>query len=140
MHLRWCRNSKRGGCIIGDFLNLQSVLYYGMLSIRSSCKNRLFCMLIFICALSLYLCLTSASYANQESWGEEFNDLCGDTQKAMTLEKDDLNKLVVRCDKLSSELEGSDSIQKKAYIYRTEKCKNFYLFLIELLETEGSKK
>src|SRR4030066_1257495 len=107
-----------------------------MLSLRSSCKNPRLLISIFICVISLYVSLTSSSYANQELWKEEFNELCGDTQKAATLGQDDLNKLVARCDKLSSELEGSDSTQKKAYIYRTEKCKNFYQFLIELLETE----
>ncbi len=83
--------------------------------------------------------MTSSSYATQELWREEFNELCGDTQKAATFGQDDLNKLVVRCDKLSSELSESDSAQKKAYIYRIEKCKNFYQFLIELLETERNK-
>jgi len=57
----------------------------------------------------------------------------------VTFGQEDLNKLVARCDKLSSELEGSDSTQKKAYIYRTEKCRNFYQFLIELLEIERMK-
>lgn len=110
-----------------------------MLFNRSSYKKRLLLISIFICVISLYFCLASASYANQESWREEFNELCGDTQKAATLGQDDLNKLVARCDKLYSELEGSDSNQKKAYIYRTEKCRNFYQFLIELLETERMK-
>jgi hypothetical protein len=110
-----------------------------MLYLRLSRKNRLLFISIFICAISLYVSLTSSSYANQELWREEFNELCGDTQKAATLGQDDLNKLVARCGKLSSELEGSDSTQKKAYIYRVEKCKNFYQFLIELLETERNK-
>lgn len=110
-----------------------------MLSIQSHCNNRLLFISIFICVISLYFSLTSSSFANQESWREEFNELCGDTQKAATLGQDDLNKLVARCGKLSSELEGSDSTQKKAYIYRIEKCRNFYQFLIELLETERNK-
>lgn len=110
-----------------------------MISIRCSCKNPLLLITIFICVISLYVSLKSSSYANQELWREEFNELCGDTQKAAAYGRDDLNKLVVRCDKLSSELEVSDSTQKKAYIYRLEKCRNFYQFLIELLETEGNK-
>jgi len=108
--------------------------------IQSYCQNRLLSTLILIFVISSHLCLTSSSYANQESWREEFNELCGDTQKAAAFGQDDLNKLIARCGKLSSELEVSDSPQKKAYIYRIEKCKNFYQFLIELLEIERNKK
>ena len=111
-----------------------------MLSLRLSRKNPLIIISIFIFVISLYVSLTSSSYANQELWREEFNELCGDTQKAATFGQDDLKGLVVRCDKLSSELEGSDSTQKKAYIYRIEKCRNFYQFIIELLETERNKR
>jgi len=111
-----------------------------MLSLRSSYKNRLLLISIFICVISLYISLPSSSYANQELWREEFNALCGDTQKAATFGQDDLKELVVRCDKLSSELEGSDSAQKKAYIYRVEKCKNFFIFLIEFSEIERNKR
>jgi len=109
-----------------------------MLSLRQSRKNPAI-ILIFIFVISLYLPWSGSSYADNALWLEEFNELCGDTQKAANLGKEDVKMLILRCDRLSSTLETSDSPQKKAYIYRVEKCKNFYQFLIELSEEERSK-
>lgn len=111
-----------------------------MSSVKTYFKIRILFILIFLFTTSLYAVLTRASFAEEEPWKNEFNTLCGDTQKAVNLGQDDLKMLITRCEKLYSDLEASEAPQKKAFIYRIEKCKNFYQFLIELLETERNKK
>jgi len=70
-------------------------------------------------------------FAYENDFKEEFNELCGNTDIAMTLPVEKLEKLVKRCDNLMDKIKATEHLTKKTYLYRLEKCRNLYKFMID---------
>ena len=94
-------------------------------------------LLIIIFLVSILICITSLSFANEESWMDEYNSICGDTQKAIKMHSEELNILIDKCDKLLNKIKGSDNPRKKIFIFRIEKCKNFYQYIADSIKAGG---
>jgi len=78
-----------------------------------------------------FLCIASGSLA-ADTWIPEFEDICGKTQDAEALSKDELKSLVSRCDKLKPLIANSDNPQKSVYLFRLDKCKKLFAYMIEI--------
>ncbi|MDW7771692.1 MAG: hypothetical protein SCH71_02275 [Desulfobulbaceae bacterium] len=87
----------------------------------------------------------SAAFA-QGDWKQQFAEVCGKTQNAMELSKDDLRNSIERCNKLEQrlhELNGPEGSEKKVYAHRLKMCKDLYVFTLEhkeKQETENNEK
>lgn len=84
--------------------------------------------------LVLAIVLTSAAPCSAQPWKEEFERLCGQAEGAGSLPTDELRKIVADCDKLLETLQQIDTADKKVYIFRLKKCRNFYQYTIEMKE------
>jgi hypothetical protein len=89
---------------------------------------------VLICVTGL-LCMAGLSFSDEGSWRDEFNSLCGNTQEAMALSLDELNEHMERCDKLSDAIKKSDDPKKKAYLFRLKKCRSFYKYIIDSINS-----
>lgn len=72
-----------------------------------------------------------------DPWLQEFEDICGMTLEAESMTPDQLKAMVERCDKLKPVIERSENPQRKVYIFRLDKCKNLFLYVLDV--TGGSK-
>ena len=70
----------------------------------------------------------------QESWKQEFEDICAKTQDAMTLSVEELKALVERCDRLKPEIEKLGETERKVYLKRLQMCRDLYAFVLESKE------
>ncbi len=69
-------------------------------------------------------------------WAEDFGRLCGATETAESLSVDELKALIAECDTLREVIEKEAGKQKKVYLFRLEKCRNFFSYLVTLKETK----
>jgi hypothetical protein len=67
----------------------------------------------------------------QESWRQEFDDLCSKTQDAMTLSEDQLSDFIRRCDALAPQIDKLDDSRKKVYSSRLRMCRGLYAYVLD---------
>lgn len=79
----------------------------------------------------LVICFTGLSFADEESWKKQYNRLCGKSHEAVSMTEEDLASHIKQCDELLRTIDQSDYLRKKIYLFRIEKCRNFYQFLID---------
>jgi hypothetical protein len=84
------------------------------------------------------LVIFAYSMAYGVSLQEEFDQLCIYTQDAESLSLAKLNELVAKCDQLHKKIEGSDDDKKKLLLFRLNKCRNFFVYMIDLKQGENS--
>jgi hypothetical protein len=69
--------------------------------------------------------------AEQQAFQHEFDDVCGRTQDAMLLTKDELRDLMRRCDALVPKLTKLDETQRKVYKRRLEQCRGLFAYVLD---------
>ena len=111
---------------------MEIIRLLAQMSIKPRMPIRIFLVTIFICVSGL-------SFANEESWKDEYKSICGDTQEALLLPGKEINTLIDKCDKLLNKIKASDNPRKKIFIFRIEKCKNFYKYITDSREDGGTK-
>lgn len=77
------------------------------------------------------ICLSVPAFADEESWKKEYNRICGKSHEAIALSEEDLVNRMKQCNDMLSTIERSDNPRKKIFIFRFEKCRNFYQYLID---------
>jgi hypothetical protein len=70
----------------------------------------------------------------QDSWKNEFEDVCSKTQDAMAFSPDELRSLIARCDKLKPVVEKLDETQRKVFLKRLKLCRDLFFFVLESKE------
>lgn len=75
--------------------------------------------------------------ASAQSWIEDFDKICGQTEDADSLPTAKLKELVMESDKLLEVIEGGNDPRKKVYVFRLRKCRNLFVYIINLREAEG---
>jgi hypothetical protein len=92
--------------------------------------------IIFIILAEIIILSALYAYAD-EGWKAEFDYICGMTDQATDMKTDELNDLLSRCEKLKPIIESSDHPQKKIFVKRLDKCKNLFLYLLEVKSKKG---
>ncbi|MBU0481964.1 MAG: hypothetical protein KKG47_12770 [Proteobacteria bacterium] len=64
-------------------------------------------------------------------WREDFQKACGNTQAAEKMSMNELDEVIAECDKIEEVIKDSTDSDKKLYLFRVKKCRNFYLFMKE---------
>ncbi len=72
----------------------------------------------------------------QDTWKDEFDDVCSKTQDAMGLTPDELKALVKKCDELKPRIEKLSGAQKRVYLRRLKMCRDLYVFVLESKENK----
>lgn len=65
-------------------------------------------------------------------WHEEFDEICVQAQTADSLSEEELLSLVERADKLLPVIKASDDPRKKVYLFRLKKCRNLFVYMLEV--------
>jgi hypothetical protein len=65
---------------------------------------------------------------------EEFDQLCIHTQNAESIPLENLKELLKDCEELQKKIETSGDGKKKLLLFRLNKCRNFFAYVIELKE------
>jgi len=86
---------------------------------------------VVLAAISLLLILTASLSFAEDAWLPEFEDICSRTEESSAMNKDELKAMVERCDKLLPQIENSDNPQKRVYLFRLEKCKKLFMYVME---------
>ena len=87
---------------------------------------------LFISVVAISLFITHGVSFAEDAWIAEFEDICSRTDSADSLTVEALQSLVERCDKLRAVIENSDNVQKKVYLFRLDKCKRLFSYIIEV--------
>jgi uncharacterized membrane protein len=90
---------------------------------------------IIACFIVLF---SSVAGAYAGSLQEDFDRLCVYTQEAESLSLEKLQELVTECDQLQKRIEESNDEKKKLLLFRLQKCRNFFAYIIELKQGENS--
>lgn len=88
---------------------------------------------LIILAINLVFVIHAFS---QENWRVEFDNLCGKTEETMTMKTEELKDLIDRCDKLRPVIENSESPQRQLFLKRLEKCRNLFVYMLEVKEKQ----
>lgn len=92
--------------------------------------------LAILAALLLVFSLSSVRSHAQEGWKSDFDDVCAGTQDAMTLNTDQLQKLISRCDSLKPQIEKLSDPQRKVTLRRLQMCRDLYDFVLQSKEKQ----
>lgn len=74
-----------------------------------------------------------------KDWHQEFADVCGHTQQAMTLSDNVLKDYVKRCEDLQErlgEFGAAEDSARRFYDKRLQMCMDFYKYIIEFKKQE----
>ena len=85
--------------------------------------------------LSLLILLTDLSLGSS-GWKADFDRLCGYTNQADEFSIEKLDGLVKECDALLAKIEKSGAPDKKIYLFRLKKCRNFFEYMADLKRNE----
>ena len=76
-------------------------------------------------------------YAGNENWRDDFDRICAHTADAGKLSSEELGRLIVESDELLQIVESSDDPEKKIYLIRLKKCRNFFVFMRGISGSSG---
>ena len=75
--------------------------------------------------------------ASAQSWIEDFDKICSQAEEADSLPTAKLKELVLESDKLLEVIEAGNDPRKKVYIFRLRKCRNLFVYIMDLRESAG---
>lgn len=82
-------------------------------------------------AYTTQICFAKTALASDDTWKQEFNDVCSKTTDSMSLSREELKTLIARCEKLKPVIEEQEESTRKVYRKRLEMCKNLFVFVLE---------
>jgi hypothetical protein len=62
-------------------------------------------------------------------WREEFDRICARTGEAGTMSEVELDRLIVDSEKVREQIEASNEPDRKVYLFRIGKCRDFFVFM-----------
>lgn len=80
---------------------------------------------------------TAAAGNVEKDWKDEFTDVCGRTQDAMSIPVPELRDLIRRCDTLRARIEDAAEPERKVYRRRLKQCRELYEFMVESRARKG---
>ncbi len=92
---------------------------------------------IFGFLIVFLFCATSLLWG--ATWQEDFERLCGVTEKAETMSMEELKSALQETEHLLEVIEKEGGPQKKPYLFRLNKCRSFFVYMISVKESEKVK-
>jgi len=94
-------------------------------------KALLLMLLCFFALAGLHAAFGVSPAWAQEGWKEEFDNVCAETDVAMTLSIEELTELLGRCDRLKKRIEAEDESTRKVYFRRVQMCQDLYRYVLQ---------
>ena len=66
----------------------------------------------------------------------DFEAICANSENGEHLGKEELQKLIGRCDKLKPRIETLEDTERRFYLRRLKSCRDLYQFMLESSEAE----
>ncbi len=92
-----------------------------------------------IAMMFVFAIFIASAPAEQGQWKEEFKRLCSYTDVAHTLPVEELQQLVKDSDVLLEKLKALEASEVKVYIFRLKKCRNMYVYTLEVKEVQEKR-
>jgi hypothetical protein len=92
-----------------------------------------------ILILLLSVVFFTAVPCQADTWKEDFERLCGYTEEATNLSSDQIKELIYESDNLLKRIQKVDLPEKKVYIFRLKKCRNFFEYILSLKEADETQ-
>lgn len=86
--------------------------------------------------LVLCLSLLDSPLSHAASWKEDFERICSYADDVTELDPANLTALISESDQLLKAIEALGDPQKKVYIFRLKKCRNFFQYMLDLKASE----
>jgi hypothetical protein len=91
-------------------------------------KNKSIVVLLLASLMLFYVC---AAISFADDWRPEFDDICSKVAVADDLSSEELQDLVKRVDVLIPQVEASGDPKSKVFIFRLNKCRDLFSFILE---------
>lgn len=91
--------------------------------------------LVMVCCMMV---VPSLSISAEDNWRVEFDKTCSRTSQSSAMTINELQELVMSCDRVEKLLETQDETVRKVYLKRVQQCKKLYLFMLETKRLEQS--
>jgi hypothetical protein len=92
---------------------------------------------LFLCICFLLgLALVHADVGHAAQWKKDFERLCGATEEARSLPADKVKQLIQESNALLKTIEGLKLPEKKVYLFRLKKCRDFFVYVLDLSEKD----
>jgi hypothetical protein len=75
----------------------------------------------------------------EEAWLKQFNDVCSDTQDAMSFSEKELTLRMGRCDGLQAQIQKLEETRRKVYEERLRKCRGLYAYVLDAKKKNEKK-
>ncbi|NOY52312.1 MAG: hypothetical protein GXP58_01675 [Deltaproteobacteria bacterium] len=80
--------------------------------------------------LLLFLSLSLVIGVPAETWKSEFEKICANVPTASSLSTERIRQLIKESNQLTKTVEAVQDPQKKVYLFRLKKCRNFFQFIL----------
>ena len=95
-------------------------------------KKRSACIILLLLMFMPYF----PPYAAAQSWIEDFDKICAQAEVADSLPTETLKELALESDRLLVVIEASNDPRKKVFIFRLKKCRNLFVYIMDLREAK----
>ena len=89
-----------------------------------------------VCTIFFLLLPYFSLHAAAQSWVEDFDKICAQAEVADSLPTGTLKELALESDKLLAVIEASNDPRKKVFIFRLKKCRNLFVYIMDLREAK----
>ena len=89
---------------------------------------------VLVGSLLAHMALGAVPAALATTWEDAFAQVVAETDRAATLSREDLQRLVAECDRLRPGIEALPETPRKVYRRRLERTRELYLFALEAME------
>jgi hypothetical protein len=96
--------------------------------------------LAVICAIVLTSVAPDSGAADPErDWKVELEEVCVKTDISMTLSREELHALVLRCDELEKRIAKEDEVVRRIYLRRLKRCRDLFVYVMESKTEDSSE-
>jgi hypothetical protein len=102
-------------------------------------KGRVHILAVF-CAVVLGSAVPVSGAADSEGdWKVELEEVCVKTDISMTLSKEELQSLILRCEDLEKRIGEEDEVVRRFYLRRLKRCRDLFVYMLELKTEDTSE-
>jgi hypothetical protein len=102
-------------------------------------KGRAHILAVF-CAIVLASAAPASGAAGSEGdWKVELEKVCVKTDISMTLSREELQALILRCEELEKRIGEEDEVVRRIYLRRLKRCRNLFVYMMESKTEDSSR-
>ena len=82
-------------------------------------------------SLVLGALLVSGVAWGADEWKKEFEEVCAQTDNAMSMSVEQLRSIVARCDKIKPAIEALEPSPRKVFLKRLQLCRDLFKYVLD---------